>query len=222
MLNITSIPSSRVPLIDDRTGLISRAWFLFFQNLYTLLGAGGSDVSLEDFQLGPVGQETVLLESLLDGLLLSTSTSVSTSQLQDPAPPPQIQETSTEFDVSPAISLVGKLGQYQSDVRIVLPAKGDVLTWEDTLKSWVNKAAGFVNPVIPITLTGSPFTYQNATANELSVIVSGSVGVSALEFTRDNTTWYSTGSLSGMFTLSVGDRLRITYTVAPIVTAVPR
>jgi hypothetical protein len=40
MLNTTQIPAPRVPLIDERTGTISRQWFRFLNNLYTILGGG--------------------------------------------------------------------------------------------------------------------------------------------------------------------------------------
>jgi hypothetical protein len=40
MLNTTQIPAPRVPLIDERTGTISREWFRFLNNLYTILGEG--------------------------------------------------------------------------------------------------------------------------------------------------------------------------------------
>jgi len=36
--NITKIPAPRVPLLDQRTGLISREWFRFFNNIYVLTG----------------------------------------------------------------------------------------------------------------------------------------------------------------------------------------
>lgn len=39
MLNITQIPAPRVELIDPRTGLMSREWFRFFNNIYTIVGA---------------------------------------------------------------------------------------------------------------------------------------------------------------------------------------
>jgi hypothetical protein len=37
-LNITKIPAPRVELLDTRTGLISREWFRFFNNLYVITG----------------------------------------------------------------------------------------------------------------------------------------------------------------------------------------
>jgi len=36
--NITKIPAPRVPLLDERTGLISREWFRFFNNIYVITG----------------------------------------------------------------------------------------------------------------------------------------------------------------------------------------
>lgn len=38
MLEITQIPAPRVPLIDERTGLISMEWFRFFNGLYAVVG----------------------------------------------------------------------------------------------------------------------------------------------------------------------------------------
>jgi hypothetical protein len=37
-INITQIPAPRVELIDPRTGLMSREWFRFFNNIYTIVG----------------------------------------------------------------------------------------------------------------------------------------------------------------------------------------
>ena len=40
MPNITNIPAPRVPFTDERTGLISREWYRFLLNLFTLTGSG--------------------------------------------------------------------------------------------------------------------------------------------------------------------------------------
>lgn len=53
MANITNIPAPRVPFIDDRTGLMSREWYRFFLNLFTLTGQGQTSLSLDDVQIGP-------------------------------------------------------------------------------------------------------------------------------------------------------------------------
>ena len=56
MPNNTSIPALRVPLIDQRTGLMAREWFRYFQNPFTQTGADGSTASIQDIELaGGVG-----------------------------------------------------------------------------------------------------------------------------------------------------------------------
>lgn len=52
-MNVTSIPSSRVPLTDGKTGLVAREWYRYWENLFVLAGGGGNTVTLEDVQLGP-------------------------------------------------------------------------------------------------------------------------------------------------------------------------
>jgi hypothetical protein len=54
--NITNIPSNRVEIIDPRTGMVSREWYRFFLNLFTLVGNGGNQTSLDDLQVGPPPQ----------------------------------------------------------------------------------------------------------------------------------------------------------------------
>lgn len=53
MANTTNIPAPRVAFIDERTGLMSREWYRFFLNLFTLTGQGQTAVSLDDVQIGP-------------------------------------------------------------------------------------------------------------------------------------------------------------------------
>lgn len=51
--NITKIPASRVGVLDPRTGLMTRDWYRFFFNLFTLTGGGNNPISLDELQLGP-------------------------------------------------------------------------------------------------------------------------------------------------------------------------
>ena len=51
--NITNVTPPRVPLTDQRTGLISREWYRFFLNLFQLVGQGQNQISLLDVQYGP-------------------------------------------------------------------------------------------------------------------------------------------------------------------------
>jgi hypothetical protein len=82
---------------------------------------------------------------------------------------------------------------------------------------------GSNSPPFGITLTSSPFTYQNIAPYTVDILVGGSIGgVTNLEFSRDGLTWYGTGSFYGQFTLSPFDYIRIAYTSAPTVTGIPR
>ena len=58
-LNITQIPAPRVPLIDERTGLMAREWYRFLLNLFNLTGDGSNTTSLTDLQLGPPSDAVV-------------------------------------------------------------------------------------------------------------------------------------------------------------------
>tara|TARA_R110002126_G_scaffold57695_3_gene152858 strand:+ start:2152 stop:2871 length:720 start_codon:yes stop_codon:yes gene_type:complete len=39
-VNVTQIPAPRVPLLNAQTGAVSMEWFLWFNNIYTITGAG--------------------------------------------------------------------------------------------------------------------------------------------------------------------------------------
>ena len=60
MANITQIPAPRVPIIDEKTGLMAREWYRFFLNLFTLTGDGSNTASLTDLQVGPPSLEASL------------------------------------------------------------------------------------------------------------------------------------------------------------------
>jgi hypothetical protein len=77
--NITNIPAPRVPFIDERTGLISREWFRFLNNQFTLTGAGTTAVSLADLELAPYSDASTEAE------LTATQSRVEALEL---APPP--------------------------------------------------------------------------------------------------------------------------------------
>ncbi len=75
MPNITNIPAPRVPFIDERTGLISREWFRFLNNQFTLTGSGTTQITTADLELTPALAATVedavpVLESEIQALKL--------------------------------------------------------------------------------------------------------------------------------------------------------
>lgn len=54
--NITKIPAPRVELVDARTGLISREWFRFFNNIYVI--TGGATQGITQIANGGTGAST--------------------------------------------------------------------------------------------------------------------------------------------------------------------
>lgn len=94
---------------------------------------------------------------------------------------------------------------------------------QHTSKDWYFFWAGLYNGLppaaeMPIVLGVSPAIYSAPVRG--SVIVNGGT-VSAIAFSRDGVTFYTTGQTAGMFLLNAADQIRITYTVLPTVTFVP-
>lgn len=84
MPNITQIPAPRVPVIDEKTGLMSREWYRFFINLFNLTGDGTNTISLTDLQVGPPS---------LDGFAFNTT---SYADLAPPVIPAQPAGSNTQ------------------------------------------------------------------------------------------------------------------------------
>lgn len=72
----SNITAPRVPLTDQRTGLMTREWYNFFLTLFNLTGAGQNVMSITDLQLGPPVQEVVVTVNPepSDGYLLAQLT----------------------------------------------------------------------------------------------------------------------------------------------------
>jgi hypothetical protein len=68
--NITRIPAPRTPVIDDRTGLMSREWYRYFYNLFELVGGGSNFTSLTDVQKGP---PTTALDEITENINKATA-----------------------------------------------------------------------------------------------------------------------------------------------------
>jgi len=66
-LNITNIPAPRVAFLDERTGLISREWYMFFLNLFNLTGAGGSEMTLQDLAVSPEPVAMAAYDNAING-----------------------------------------------------------------------------------------------------------------------------------------------------------
>ncbi len=69
---------------------------------------------------------------------------------------------------------------------------------------------------LALTPAASPFDLINTTYKPLRFVISGGT-VSSITYSRDGSTFDSTGLTAGSFEVAPGDRLRITYTVAPTI-----
>jgi hypothetical protein len=87
----------------------------------------------------------------------------------------------------------------------------------------LSSSTGFIPPSdpTPVVLSGSPLVYGNTTQRPIDIMISGG-GVIKVEFQRGAGTKYNTGSYYGMFGLSPGDALTITYSGTPTITAISR
>lgn len=85
----------------------------------------------------------------------------------------------------------------------------------------VDRLTYYQMPVSAITPGASPYTYQNQTDNDEDVIVIGGT-VTAIDYSRDGTTFYGVGMIAGTVRLSPLDKVKVTYTVVPTMTKVPR
>ncbi len=85
---------------------------------------------------------------------------------------------------------------------------------------WIQFFQSLLNPPAPIQSiapTGSPFEYT-ASSNG-SICVEGGT-VSFIQITRGTTT-FTTGVISGILPMSKGDKITITYTIAPNINFIP-
>lgn len=114
MANLTQIPSNRVPFIDARTGLMSREWFIFFQNLNTLLGSGSNDTSLLDVLVGPAVNQFVDVDA--DQLTVDAPFPVIMFDSDDLTP--LSQEITLPDDLSPPVELGTMAAQNAANVNI--------------------------------------------------------------------------------------------------------
>jgi hypothetical protein len=81
MPNITNIPSQRVPFVD-KDGLLTREWYRFFFNMFTLVGGGSSDLTAVELAMAPLPQQPVSDESA-EPLIEPTQQSITLDQIRE-------------------------------------------------------------------------------------------------------------------------------------------
>ena len=74
-----------------------------------------------------------------------------------------------------------------------------------------------------ITVGASPYTYQNTSNSDEKILISGGT-TSLIQSTRDNSTFYTEGTLTTnpiVVILATGDRVKTTYSVTPTMIKIP-
>ena len=241
MLNVTNIPAPRVPITDAESGIMSREWYRFFFNLFNLTGAGSNPTSLSDLQVGPPPSQEINFSLQFDEGKLGppvqdqsgTIEAAATQAVLASMVPDQSGAVQAAVDQGILASMVAdQSGAVQAAVNEGILASM-VADQSGAVQAAVNQgilaamvaqdpplSRRWVQPTA-ITLGASPYTFQNTTGESVDVIVSGG-GVKKLQFTRNGSTLYDSGSFYGLFQLSPYDQLKITYATSPTVTLIPR
>lgn len=106
-----------------------------------------------------------------------------------------------------------------------MPEYNEHLTTKgETTRGWYSFFAGLftgqpVGQPVSVALATSPMAYRATQGGHL-IIQGGTVTMVSLS--RDGVTNFNTGQTQGIFPLSQGDTLFITYTGTPVLTFVPR
>ena len=200
----TPITPPRVAIIDPKSGFVSREWYMFFLSLFKNTEA---TIDAESATGINTNSQIASLDYAIEQL----------SQAADSQPVSVVEQIQPLLDAL-AMELQARTLSAIEQTKPIL----------DDLAQQIGTARVEV-PVVPtrfilpsgITPGASPYTYQNTLGYPADVIVNGGT-VSAIAFSRDNATFYTAGTIGGIFPLSPYDYLRVTYTVAPTMTLIPR
>ena len=163
-LNETNIIAPRVPLIDERSGLISREWYRFFLNLFVLTGGGRNDTTLLDLQVGPptqpqldfhnINPEPAGLAAYAAGSAQESQIAELQKQIQALASTPPLLNSNTlntnylDFEVdAPHTNQMGRMGWNQADQTLDLGMEYDVVQ-QVGLETYA-RVANFTGVTIP-------------------------------------------------------------------------
>ena len=163
-LNETNIIAPRVPLIDERSGLISREWYRFFLNLFVLTGGGRNDTTLLDLQVGPptqpqldfhnINPEPAGLAAYAAGSAQESQIAELQKQIQALASTPPLLNSNTlntnylDFEVdAPHTNQMGRMGWNETDQTLDLGMDYDVVQ-QVGLETYA-RVANFTGVTIP-------------------------------------------------------------------------
>ena len=183
--NTTNITPPRVPLIDERSGFVSREWYRFFLNLFTLTGSGTNVTSLTDLQLGPPAPQQ---EDIIDIVIDVEAAKIQPTQESALDQIAELAKQVEALSVLPLTSWVlSELAELQSQidglsVTSVLPVSfltnGSSILYGDNLGGFSNVAIGsgvsFSGGTLSATGSGGTVTSVGQTFTGGLISVAGS------------------------------------------------
>ena len=175
--NITKIPAPRVPLLDQRTGLISREWFRFLNNLYITTGGetqgvvqiinggtGASTAAGARANLGVGSVTRVLGEGTVQGLTLTGDVTTEGALTLGG----ELSDIDLEFQVTNVLSVLN--GGTGLSTRPTVATKTADFTLADT-EGWIinNKSGSTCTVTLPAasSWTGRQVVFKNLQAQAL-------------------------------------------------------
>jgi len=135
MLNPIITPP-RVPLVDPNTGLVSRAWYLFFLSLNNV----ANDV-VNDPVVGPSAESLIAsYDALLQTLTQEVQTQPSPSDLVSQVAEMQKQIEALSLIPAQVTAMLAQL----ADVSAMNPSDGDKLIYDATLGKWKQDSRSYL------------------------------------------------------------------------------
>ena len=135
MLNPIITPP-RVPLVDPNTGLISRAWYLFFLSLNNVANAVVDDPIVGPSAESLIASYDALLQTLTQEVQTQPSLSDMVSQMAE------MQKQVEALAVLPA-QITAMLSQL-ADVSAMNPSDGDKLIYNGTTGKWEQDSRSYL------------------------------------------------------------------------------
>ena len=135
MLNPIITPP-RVPLVDPNTGLVSRAWYLFFLSLNNVANAVIDDPVVSPSAESLIASYDALLQTLTQEVQTQPSPSDLVSQVAE------MQKQIEALSLIPA-QVTAMLAQL-ADVSAMNPSDGDKLIYDATLGKWKQDSRSYL------------------------------------------------------------------------------
>ena len=175
-VNVTQIPAPRVPLLNAKTGAVSMEWFLWFNNIYTITGAG---VAVTPVINGGTGLNTIPTNGQL---LIGNGTGYALGTLT----------ASTGITVTNGAGTITVTNSLP-DLTVVLTGAGTTVVTGTYPNFTITSNDAFVGTGTSVGWTGGIVSVATPTTTPAFTVAGTSGGV---PYFSSGTTWASSGALT--------------------------